>query len=127
MCQNAAEGLQSSCGCYRLVSDVQRPRICYPFRFAHLPLVKAEKVRFYAGTPIVSSRGHRLGTVCFACDQPRKFDAEGCMMLNNMGELVTRELERDWANQLQSKEITSNTQVDSTCDPVTLKRPLCCA
>ena len=89
------------------------------FRFAHLPLVRAEKVRFYAGTPIVSSRGHRLGTVCFACDQPRKFDAESCMMLNNMGELVTRELERDWATQLQSKEITSNTQVDSSCDPLT--------
>ena len=65
-------------------------------------------MRFYAGTPIVSSRGHRLGTVCFACSQPRKFDAEGCTMLTNMGELVTRELERDWAEK-QAKKMTSKT------------------
>ena len=65
-------------------------------RFAHLPLITHDKVGFYAGTPIVSSRGHRLGTVCFVAGEARKFDAEGSQMLINMGELITRELERDW-------------------------------
>lgn len=80
-------------------------------RFKHLPVVKENLVRFYAGTPIVSSRGHRLGTVCFACDEPRKFDAEGCTMLTNMGELVTRELEREWAARQQAKSLNSASSV----------------
>lgn len=80
-------------------------------RFKHLPIVKENLVRFYAGTPIVSSRGHRLGTVCFASDKPRKFDAEGCMMLTNMGELVTRELEREWAAQQAAKSLDSSQSV----------------
>ncbi len=54
-------------------------------------------VRFYAGTPLVASDGHRLGTLCFADAAPRAFDAERCNILNNMAELVVRELERGWA------------------------------
>lgn len=54
-------------------------------------------VRFYVGTPLVASDGHRLGTLCFADAAPRKFDAERCNILNNMAELVVRELERAWA------------------------------
>ena len=49
------------------------------------------------GTPLVASDGHRLGTLCFADAAPRKFDAERCNILNNMAELVVRELERAWA------------------------------
>lgn len=74
-------------------------------------MVKENIVRFYAGTPIVSSRGHRLGTVCFASDKPRKFDAEGCTMLTNMGELVTSELEREWAAEQQAKSLNSKASV----------------
>lgn len=54
-------------------------------------------MRFYAGTPLVASDGHRLGTLCFADAAPRRFDAERCTILNNMAELVVRELERAWA------------------------------
>ncbi|KAK9827969.1 hypothetical protein WJX81_002964 [Elliptochloris bilobata] len=54
-------------------------------------------VRFYVGTPLVASDGHRLGTLCFADAAPRKFDAGRCSILNNMAELVVRELERVWA------------------------------
>ncbi len=70
-------------------------------------------MRFYAGTPIVSSKGHRLGTVCFASPTPRNFDAEGCMMLTNMGELVTRELEREWAAEQQAKIHSSASSVNN--------------
>lgn len=88
------------------------------YRFSHLPLVTQGHVRFYAGTPLVSSKGHRLGTVCFACPTARTFDAEGCMMLTNMGELVTRELEREWAAEQQAKIHTSASSVRDPPPPL---------
>lgn len=78
-------------------------------------MVTSGLLRFYAGTPIISSKGHRLGTVCFASGKPRKFDAEGCNMLVNMCELVTRELERDWVEDLQSKAMSSKPQASLSC------------
>lgn len=87
-------------------------------RFRHLPIVLEGLVRFYAGTPIVSSRGHRLGTVCFASSEPRKFDAEGCTMLTNMGELVTREIEREWAEKQQARSLSSRNRVSLACMPL---------
>ena len=44
-----------------------------------------------------------MGTVCFVANEPRKFDAEGSQMLINMGELITRELERDWIAAQQTR------------------------
>ena len=64
-------------------------------RFRHNPFVNGDPpVRFYAGTPLVASDGHRLGTLCFADPAPHTFDAERCAILNNMAELCARELER---------------------------------
>jgi hypothetical protein len=54
-------------------------------------------VRFYCGTPLVASNGHRLGTLCFADPAPHAFDAERCSILNNMAELCVREIEREAA------------------------------
>ena len=60
-------------------------------------------VRFYVGTPLVASDGHRLGTLCFADAAPRAFDAERCNILNTLAELVVRELERGWAMRAARK------------------------
>ena len=68
-------------------------------------------MRFYAGTQLVSSKGHRLGTLCFADDKPRSFNAENCNILNNMGELIVRELEREWAEHLQRQASLTSDQV----------------
>ena len=63
--------------------------------FRHNPFVNGDPpVRFYCGTPLVASNGHRLGTLCFADPQPHAFDAERCSILNNMAELCAREIER---------------------------------
>jgi hypothetical protein len=43
-------------------------------RFCNNPAARALGVRFYAGAPLVSSAGHRLGTLCFADAKPRVFD-----------------------------------------------------
>ena len=51
-------------------------------------LVRAGLVKFYVGAPLVSSAGHRLGTLCFTDSKPRKFDAESCNVLNNLAEMV---------------------------------------
>jgi serine/threonine protein kinase len=52
-------------------------------------------IRFYAGSPLVGSRGHRYGTLCVIDSKPRRFTAEQYLMLCHFAELATRELERD--------------------------------
>ena len=47
-------------------------------------VVNEPHVRFYCGTPLVGSNGHRLGTLCFTDESPRKMDAQNCMILSNM-------------------------------------------
>lgn len=44
-------------------------------RFESNPYVREAGVRFYAGCPLISSNGHRLGTLCFADRVPRVFDS----------------------------------------------------
>ncbi|KAK9915620.1 hypothetical protein WJX75_001643 [Coccomyxa subellipsoidea] len=61
-------------------------------------------VRFYCGTPLVASNGHRLGTLCFADHEPHKFDAERCNILNNMAELCVREIEREYMLREKSQQ-----------------------
>jgi GAF domain-containing protein len=62
-------------------------------------------VRFYCGSPLVSSSGHRLGTLCFADSSPRVFDAASMQILVNLSEIVTRELERDVALAQQAAAV----------------------
>lgn len=66
-------------------------------RFCNSPVAKQYGVRFYVGAPLVSSNGHRLGTLCFADSKPRVFDDGSLQLLCNFSELVTRALERDLA------------------------------
>ena len=49
---------------------------------------------FYAAAPLVTSLGHRLGSLCVIDYQPREFDAECCNMLANFAEIVVRDTER---------------------------------
>ncbi len=64
-------------------------------------------VRFYVGTPLIASNGHRIGTLCFADTRPRDFDASRCVVLNNLAELVVRHLEKDIALQLRAHDNNS--------------------
>jgi GAF domain-containing protein len=83
-------------------------------RFVDNAFVKDPGVRFYVGTPLVASDGQRLGTLCFADMKPREFDAGQCCILNNMSELVVREIEREWATAQAARERRALQQV---CPP----------
>ena len=52
-------------------------------------MVLEHGVRFYCGTPLIGSNGHRLGTLCFVDSKPRKMEAHNCMILNNMCALTS--------------------------------------
>jgi len=65
-------------------------------RFADNPLVLGEPhIRFYAGCPLRSEDGSRLGTLCIIDQIPRIFYQEDLDELKSLAELVERELMLD--------------------------------
>jgi len=63
-------------------------------RFADNPNVTGElNVRFYAGAPIYSPTGFKLGTICVLDHQPRRLDAKQEKALSILSRQVTRLLE----------------------------------
>jgi type IV pilus assembly protein PilB len=64
-------------------------------RFAENPLVTGDpRMRFYAGYPLRSPGGYRLGTLCIVDRQPRDFGPEEEQTLRDLGQLVESELVR---------------------------------
>ena len=77
-------------------------RLCH--RFAENPLVQNEPfIRFYAGAPLITSSGHRMGSLCIIDRKPRELEAESLNVLINFAEIVVRELEKD---QMRVRKIT---------------------
>ena len=63
-------------------------------RFVGNPYVLgAPDVRFYAGTPLLSSDGHALGTLCVIDRKPRRFRDDHREMLAALGRLVMSQIE----------------------------------
>jgi diguanylate cyclase (GGDEF)-like protein len=63
-------------------------------RFNTNPLVIADpNIRFYAGTPLQSREGHNLGTLCVVDREPRQFGPKQVTLLEELAQLVLRELE----------------------------------
>jgi GAF domain-containing protein len=64
-------------------------------RFADNPLVAEEpKIRFYAGAPLITPKGHRLGTICAIDLRPRRLSGAQKDTLSALSRLVIRQLER---------------------------------
>ncbi|VVE20944.1 putative diguanylate cyclase AdrA [Pandoraea iniqua] len=70
-------------------------------RFADNPLVTGDPhIRFYAGAPLRTPEGHRLGTLCVIDRRPRTLDAEMRGLLADLSALVVDELELRRVNQV---------------------------
>ncbi|MBW4487918.1 MAG: PAS domain S-box protein [Trichocoleus desertorum ATA4-8-CV12] len=63
-------------------------------RFATNPLVVSDPhVRFYAGSPLLTSKGHAVGTLCTIDRVPRQLNPEQLKALEDLGHQVMRQLE----------------------------------
>lgn len=70
-------------------------------RFADNPLVTGEpNIRFYAGAPLRTPEGHRLGTLCVIDRRARTLDDEKRALLADLSALVVDALELRRANQV---------------------------
>lgn len=59
-------------------------------RFSDNPLVTGEpKIKFYAGAPLITNTGARLGTLCLIDNNPRKIDASGISTLKTLASLAS--------------------------------------
>jgi signal transduction histidine kinase len=79
-------------------------------RFCGNPLVLGPPfVNFYAGAPLISPEGHKLGTLCAIDDKPhRKFTKQECYVLETLAAMVVDEMELHRVNikleeQVQAK------------------------
>ena len=62
-------------------------------RFHDNPMVTGPPgIRFYAGCPVMTPNGHRVGTLCLNDVKPREFDAAQAQLLRDMAAMVEREL-----------------------------------
>lgn len=72
-------------------------------RFADNPLVVGEpKIRFYAGSPLVTSDGLRLGSLCAIDRVPRALTPQQAQVLVNFSQLTVQAIE---AHQLRGIEV----------------------
>jgi PAS domain S-box-containing protein len=62
-------------------------------RFADNPYVTERGLRFYAGAPLISPDGHRLGTLCVLDTEPRSPSDKDLELLSDLAEMVVDELE----------------------------------
>lgn len=89
-------------------------------RFYDNPLVTGEmKIRFYASAPILSSSGHKLGTICVIDNEPKRFTGGEIKALSYLSNQITKLLElrkknlliRKWAEEIiviKNKAITKS-------------------
>ena len=84
----------SFCGHAILGSDIfVIPDAAKDERFADNPLVVNEpKIRFYAGCPLRSHNGSKLGTLCIIDREPRNLTEEDLETLRDLASMVEREL-----------------------------------
>lgn len=63
-------------------------------RFAENPLVTGDpRIRFYAGAPLVSPKGYKLGTLCIIDNKPRELNWEQAVILKTLANQVSKLIE----------------------------------
>lgn len=91
----------SFCGHAILNSDIfEIPNALLDPRFADNPLVTGPPhIRFYAGAPLATAEGYRIGTLCIISDQPRQLTTKERAILRDLADSVEAEI-----NQLEQHQ-----------------------
>ena len=90
-------------------------------RFCANPLVTGElQFHFYAGVPLTTPEGHRLGTLCVIDQAPRQLTAEQRDGLAHLARLVMRQIESrvDHTKALRESNERTRQIIDSSLDAV---------
>ena len=76
-------------------------------RFATQDVVKKEGIRYYAGVPLVSPKGHRIGTICVLDKVPRKLTFSQKVALEVLAHQVVTllELRKSYHQILEQQEL----------------------
>ncbi len=92
----------SFCGHAILGTDILHvPNALEDPRFADNPLVTAEPdIRFYAGAPLSTPDGYRVGTLCLIDRRPRRLTGDQLASLRDLADSVQDELARTFYDSL---------------------------
>src|SRR5579872_6139789 len=83
-------------------------------RFTDNPLVTSGMVRFYAGAPLITRDGYRVGALCIIDSIPRHdINASDLIYLERLANVVMDELELRAAKRLLMDELASRTLAES--------------
>ena len=117
LCETAREGALCT---HAILSDevLVVPDASLDARFSQLPLVAGEPhIRFYAGAPLITREGFRLGTVCVIDMQPRDFSAAQIATLADLARMVTDAMElRLLATDLESRVAARTDELQQAVD-----------
>lgn len=82
-------------------------------RFAANPLVtSAPFMRFYAGAPLTTTKGHNLGTLCVIDQKPRSLTSEQVSTLQMLASLAVQTIETQERLDLAEARFSQLSQVD---------------
>ncbi|GLC55895.1 hypothetical protein PLESTB_001041000 [Pleodorina starrii] len=96
---------------YELRDVLMVPNAALDDRFRNHYCVKNEpKVKFFMASPLRSSTGELLGTLCMADFNERSLEPTNLLVVNNLQTLVIRQLERDMALAAERAENEAATE-----------------
>lgn len=94
-------------------------------RFKDNPLVVAEpKIRFYAGYPLKTPSGYRVGTLCAIDFEPKSLSAQEQQTFRDIGQLVESELAVDSPRRFMDLVRNSRRATSEPIEAVNTKQPL---
>ena len=97
---------------FRMISDAQADETLS----SHPLFASDPKIRFYAGVPLVTPRGFRIGTLCVADTRPRTLTAEQSAALATLARTVVTQLELRLLlkSQMELQSCTDDVVADRT-------------
>ena len=88
-------------------------------RFAEMAVVTGPPhLRFYAGQPIATAAGYRVGTLCIAGPEPRALDAGEVALLRDLARIAEAELNREELSAALAARRESEARMAAVMDAV---------